>query len=412
MADVNARRALLGINVDGFRAFRDSTSIELRPITLLYGRNQAGKSTLLRLLPFLADSLQDVPVLDLTSPALGGATFKELGWLGPRPTQSWSLTLAVPGKRDALKTTFSEHDNGVVIANRVELGGPRDRVLDVRFLGQPRRSAGALEADYGGTAAGEDWNGRLRFRGLLPEGLPGAAASMLNSVSAALEPVRSAQWLSANRLASAEIVTRPARHCRPDGHDLAEVLRGCEAVVTAASRWLDDMVGEALELRPDPSGRLRFQLRRPGREPLPLHLAGEGVRALLPIALCACWRLAEDGDGPTLLAVEEPEAHLHPSVQIELTNRLIAAADKLPVVLETHSVYILRAIQLAVVEGRLQPADVSLYWVEQSGRDPAGAQRVTVNPDATLAGWQPDAFEEEQRLAHDILDRRWERLDK
>lgn len=412
MTEGAACGALLEIRVDGFHAFRDVTCLELRPLTLLYGRNQAGKSTLLRLLPLVADSLQDVPVLDLTSPALGGATFKELCWLGPQPSQSWSLSLQVPSTRAAFWATFSEHDSGLVVASRVVLRDPGDGVLDARLLGQPKRSAGALEADYGGSVAGEEWSGRLRFRGLLPEGLPGTAAGVLDSVRAALEPVRGVQWLRANRLTSTGLDTRQARHCRPDGCDLAEMLRGREAVVAAASHWLEDMLGEALELRPDPAGRLRFQLRRPGGEALPLHLAGEGARALLPIALCACWRLAEEGDGPTLLAVEQPEAHLHPALQIALTNKLIGAAGKLPIVLETHSVYILRALQLAVAEGRLRPDEVSLYWVEQSGRGPAIAQRVTLSPDSTLSGWPPDALVEEQRLAQDILDRRWERVGK
>ena len=39
------------LQLESFRAFRDRAELELRPLTLLYGRNQVGKSTLLRLLP-------------------------------------------------------------------------------------------------------------------------------------------------------------------------------------------------------------------------------------------------------------------------------------------------------------------------------------------------------------------------
>lgn len=46
-----------------FRAFREEVSFEIKPLTLLYGFNQAGKSSLLRLLPFLADSNQLEPGL-------------------------------------------------------------------------------------------------------------------------------------------------------------------------------------------------------------------------------------------------------------------------------------------------------------------------------------------------------------
>lgn len=44
--------------VSNFRSFREPATIELRPITVLLGRNSAGKSTLTRLIPLLKESVQ------------------------------------------------------------------------------------------------------------------------------------------------------------------------------------------------------------------------------------------------------------------------------------------------------------------------------------------------------------------
>jgi len=112
-------------------------------------------------------------------------------------------------------------------------------------------------------------------------------------------------------------------------------------------------------------------------------------------------------DGPTMLAIEELEARLHPNLQIALLERLLlTVAAGIPCVLETHSIYLLRRAQLAVVKGELAPQDLAIYWVERDGHA-AQARRIEVLPDGTLHGWNPETFEEEQQLSRDIFEARW-----
>ena len=63
--------------------------------------------------------------------------------------------------------------------------------------------------------------------------------------------------------------------------------------------------------------------------------------------------------------------------------------------------------QLAVLEKRIAPEDVALYWVSQDDAGAATLTPIEVKPDATLEGWLPGVFEQEQELAHKILDARW-----
>lgn len=63
-----------------------------------------------------------------------------------------------------------------------------------------------------------------------------------------------------------------------------------------------------------------------------------------------------------MIFVEEPEIMLHPDFQIDFINYLIDFHDtKRHVILETHSLHILRTVQLAVAEGRLSTDDVRLF---------------------------------------------------
>jgi predicted ATPase len=122
--------ALLQIEVDSFRAFRDKAKFGISPLTLLYGFNQAGKSTLLRLLPFLADSIyeQGGPV-DLTSPALSSARFDELGWLGKAPSYTPQIGLEVNGAALLLQL---RNENGLIV-NRVQIHQGSECIFDVRW---------------------------------------------------------------------------------------------------------------------------------------------------------------------------------------------------------------------------------------------------------------------------------------
>lgn len=413
----NSSDRLFTLKLRAFRTFRDETSLDIRPLTLLYGFNQAGKSTLLRLLALLADSLQaGAGPLDLQSPALRGATFKELGWLGQAPNLSPWLTLMAPGQPNdsVFKIQFADA-NGLIV-NRLHLTpGIEGNKFKVDLAeGLETREGNKISASYAGSYRGQDWTGVLRFDHLFPSGLPEQAEALVQRVREALAPLQRLQWLYANRLTGGD-GARPTRCCNPDGSDLPARLRTAsnQSILDSASRWLAEQegLGNEIAVRVNAAGQPELIHGASGREGLPLHLAGEGIRSLLPILLCALWAETKLSAAPSMLAVEEPEAHLHPTLQVALFDRLVETVHQgIPVLLETHSVYLLRAMQVAVLEGRLTPSQVGLHWVAQG---PDGASAVTtigIEADATLSGWRPDVFEKEQELAHRVLDLRWQQV--
>ena len=71
---------LQSFGLENYRAFDEAVAIELRPLTLFFGHNSAGKSALLRALPLIAasvDNSQSGP-LALDSRPARGATFSEI----------------------------------------------------------------------------------------------------------------------------------------------------------------------------------------------------------------------------------------------------------------------------------------------------------------------------------------------
>lgn len=125
-----------------------------------------------------------------------------------------------------------------------------------------------------------------------------------------------------------------------------------------------------LEVKEELDAGYRIRLNPRARKPsfrIDLDDTGEGMVQVLPVLVAAAIA-AREGAG-TILAVEEPESHLHPDAQSVLARFFcaIAAGNNAPtLVLETHSRVFLLAVQLGIAAGRLSPEHVGLAW-DRSG---------------------------------------------
>jgi predicted ATPase len=91
---------------------------------------------------------------------------------------------------------------------------------------------------------------------------------------------------------------------------------------------------------------------------------GFGVSQILPIiALCFYAPI-----GSTVL-IEQPEIHLHPSVQSGLADVFIDAMEKrkIQIVLESHSEHLLRRLQRRIAESKVESSNIQLYFCKSDG---------------------------------------------
>ena len=90
-------------------------ALELRPLTLLFGCNNAGKSALLRALPLLSASARSrgQQALDLTSPATKHANFDEIRCAFPSEERPRKLGLGLrwPSGRSISCLPIDERSN-------------------------------------------------------------------------------------------------------------------------------------------------------------------------------------------------------------------------------------------------------------------------------------------------------------
>ncbi|QQZ30661.1 AAA family ATPase [Thiothrix subterranea] len=408
---------LFSVEVEGYRAFRDKAKIDIHPLTLLYGENQAGKSTLLRLLVLLADSLYSGRgLLNLHSSVIPkNVVFRDLGWLGAG-NESSKPSFSLSGHNGA-SLTLKFGDEGGVLVDRITCKKEHN-LFDAWLAGQVHRTNEHFQGLYEGEYGDQEWSGTLKFENLIPKGLPDGINQIVASIQDDFSRLEYIQWLGINRIIDGNGDGRgAARCCLSDGSDLISLIKGDleKPILESVSTWLRQQgLGESIVIQESINNPPIFAIKsRRGVKELPASLAGEGVRSLLPILLCMAWAEMKQERTPSFLAIEEPESHLHPTLQVKFFDRLVETIKcGIPVVLETHSVYLLRAMQLAILEGKLSTDDVGLYWVGQKDENSASAsfvEKITIENDARLSGWPLGTFETEQELSYEIMDLRWKK---
>ena len=128
---------------------------------------------------------------------------------------------------------------------------------------------------------------------------------------------------------------------------------------------------------------------RTSRSSVPTALTdvGFGVSQVLP-ALVLLYYVP---NGSTVL-MEQPEIHLHPSVQSGLADVMLTVAKtrNVQIVVESHSEHLMRRLQRRVAEEKASAEDVKLYFVSMSRR---GAQHsdLALNEWGEIENW-PDNF--------------------
>lgn len=136
-----------------------------------------------------------------------------------------------------------------------------------------------------------------------------------------------------------------------------------------------------------------------GHKALPLTAVGVGVSQILPILVMGL--LAPSN---TLLLVEQPELHLHPSVQARLGDFFIGLAKcGKQCLIETHSENLVSQLRYHIVQaGGLEDSDCLIYFVDQDRQGAARFNPIEVSPQGHILNW-PDGFFDEAMLQEDRI---------
>jgi predicted ATPase len=115
---------------------------------------------------------------------------------------------------------------------------------------------------------------------------------------------------------------------------------------------------------------------------------GFGVSQILPV-LVLCYYVPEG----SIVLLEQPEIHLHPSVQSGLADVFIDAVKNrnIQIIVESHSEHLLQRLQHRIADQTLVPQDMALYFCESKKE---GSTLTSLNVDlfGNIENWPKDFF--------------------
>jgi hypothetical protein len=404
-----------------YRGFAKRQAIELRPITVVLGRNNAGKSAIVRA-PVVfgtgihTDSREPLDVDQLSEDLLDSFTDLIHGTRVHRGRIQVELGVRTP---DGLVR---------VAATVLHLADQHRQVVEELELSVDGVQVGRLEWELNDPASAPQYTVEigdhvfsqvpLLFHGLLPAILllpvlpEDVSSKILDVATSVREHFPTVRYLGPFR-------DRPHRRYRLPGRMRTEVgVTGEHAAGILASDLargggeLLRQINEDLEEHlpgwrvgvDERGGMWSVVLISTDDENLKVNLAdaGTGVAQALPIFvqraidILAEYRLGPDEPvTPILEVVEQPELHLHPAAHAMLADLYIGAVKKTSTrfLIETHSETLLLRLRRRIAEG-LDPSTVAVYFVDRVDGE-STARRIHIDADGNLDYWPTGVFSED-----------------
>lgn len=383
--------------VQNYKGFRDRQLVDLAPLTLLYGENSSGKSALLRLVPWIAESMGDTR----PGPSLDATVGREALWSDlahiSSPRQPIEVQIDWQAGSSAKWCFRGGMLPGTCELKSIDLSGPAGRW--------------SLEDDGDGL-----WQGRVpAVAGLLPAV---DEATWIQSVGCTSSRFRlDVQWLQGVRAPVPRVAKGLASSpgtLSPTGEGVARFLYHWDRVARSEGETkalafvLSFFMALGFELRAADvaPGFFRLDVAPVGNPSATINLVdtGEGLtQVLAPLVALA---RAAHGIGPRVVCLEQPELHLHTDAQCALALSIAdAAAAGAQIVVETHSEVLLAATQLAIANQRIAASDVALYWVARRSDPVSVARRVPLDDRGRVgSAWPIDAFDDLLQLKSKLLE--------
>lgn len=417
---------LTAISFEKYKAFPAREFIEVRPLTILIGRNNSGKSVIARLPLLLARSLSEraESPLELEFNGLDfGASFLDL------------IHNRIPHGAVGVGATFSSEDESIEfwakIQHFIEYKLQIVASFELRQMGIPKATLSWIgknplkeETAYHIEETGQKC--QASFRGLFPVSIQPVDNSQeqrteMQKQQALIQQIRNSLATAIEDIAYlGPFRKEPERMYRFPGGQIRDVgFSGAKApellasdslhqggkVLDAVSSWFSKHLGGwSLDVFPRDDA-FSLVLRKPEEPSVEINIAdvGTGIAQILPIVVQRQLKSVTEGGGYTEI-VEQPELHLHPSAHTALADLYVEAAKQPGVrfIVETHSENFLLRIRRRVAEGKLNPDKVIIYWIDDKPGRRSRVQPIHIEADGEVDTWPTGIFSEDFEEARKI----------
>ena len=164
-------------------------------------------------------------------------------------------------------------------------------------------------------------------------------------------------------------------------------------------------LAESIEIKEEAFGSLEIRYgMNSGENPIREISVGSGVSQAVPIieALMEVTKEVEN----SLLFLEEPETHLHPSAQQKLADILFELGETTNIYIETHSEYIINRLRLRQLEREVsgeKGSSVNINFVELNDGE-TQLKPLIINEFGAIENWPKGFFDQSMEDGQRLLE--------
>lgn len=425
--------AITGLRLKNFKCFADSGDIRLAPLTLIFGRNNTGKSTILQSLLLLRQTIDSPgygPRLNLRGPLYPAGSYTDIVHQHRSKRNiimKFTVELLQRPVMGDLEMEFRSDEPQPPRMTRLSVTSPGSELVEIR---RGRGAGGPYELLIGTERLGRERKANFRFPvnrflPLIGFELPSTkragrrrelarirARRLINDLEDALRDLRAVGAFRQQPLRRYEYQGLLPQIIDPAGENVVSALiedisrrRNRGELLRSVNRWLKE-IGRVrlLPLRRISKAARIFELRLRDTDSgrwANFADVGFGIGQAFPVLVEG---LRTPPSGTFLM--QEPEIHLHPDAQLAMADFLVDMVLRgRRVIAETHSEYLLlRVRQLLVKRGDrgrgahgLDPSKVSLLYVDKMQDGTSNIRRLEVDELGQIRNWPPGFMEEATR---------------
>ena len=370
------------IQIRNFKAFHSLSTIDIRPLTVLIGRNSCGKSSICKLVDALGEAMTDdasgyLPIQ--TERNRLGDTYEDLFY--QRISNDLSLLLKFDGDI-SLECSFLMQDGEFCPRSYKVVKGSEENHLTFSSK-EESRDAG--------------------FLGLYLPSVCDKSNVKHEDVFFSVDYIGPIRCSAKRRIE--RVGMKKNSYVGYKGHHaydmlLQSYLSNGELLQSVSGWCASYMDNQRLVMAEQAPGTGIFSLYVE-RNGMRVNIAdvGEGLAQLLPIITQSFVRSSD------ITIVEQPSLHLnsaaHANVACRLAESAIALGKKY--IIETHSDTFLTGLKKMVVKHRLPKEDFVIYYVNHDGIE-ASLERIELDHNYEYTSWPEGMFEDDYRLQTEISD--------
>lgn len=380
------------ITFKNYKLFKEKQTIQLKPITILIGKNNTGKSAVLKLMTIIEGALkskENIPVQLINDNVSSGTDFKDL----------------VYGKFGrALEIELFQHNKRIEQENRLQFQIAIDvnknlPLLDYWQLNEDLKLRFIEPFLYENEIDGEEYN--CEFLGVY---LNNYFYKDKSDVSGTIYPQNfqlNTDFIGSIRESAKLDYRLNSTNESKSGIDgknlydfmIKDYLSTDKKYFNQISSWIKEKF-EGWEIYIDvDSEPYHIELKK-GNLISNLTETGMGISQSLPLIT----RAYKPCDEETLIIIEEPESHLHPYAHAQLAQLFVDSIKEdtnKQYLIETHSQNFILRLRKLVAEGKLNPDSINIYYIDfNEEKNESVLNEITVDRLGRVSFWPEGVFSE------------------